>query len=136
LKIYLASRYSRISELNDYKTDLEALGHTVTSRWLGGDHHLSEVYAPKKARRFAVDDISDIDAADCLIQFPDEAREPSTSRGGQHTEFGYALGTGKRIIIVGFRQHVFHYLPGIEFYETWKRCLRTAPALRDREIVA
>jgi len=38
LRIYLASRLSRIKELQYYREQLEAKGHTVTSRWLNGDH--------------------------------------------------------------------------------------------------
>ena len=36
MKIYLAARYSRREELCGYRSELEAIGHTVTSRWLNG----------------------------------------------------------------------------------------------------
>jgi hypothetical protein len=42
----------------------------------------------------------------------------------RHTEFGIGLALGKRLILVGeHREHVFHYLPVVEVYETWALCL-------------
>ena len=38
MKIYLAAKYSRMEELREYRNQLIALGHTVTSRWLDGNH--------------------------------------------------------------------------------------------------
>jgi nucleoside 2-deoxyribosyltransferase len=124
VKIYLASRYSRIDELNTYADDLLEAGHWVTSRWLEGYHHLSDEYQPKLAKKFATEDIADVEKADCLIIFPDPPRESSTTRGGMNVEFGYAFAAGKRVIIVGPRCNVFHYLPGIEHYAEWEQCLR------------
>lgn len=131
MKIYLAARYSKRLELCELKSHIESLGHTITSRWLLGGHQwngmASAVWSdeqeaagiiPPAAVRFAQDDIEDIGACDCLIAFPDTPREPSTSRGGMHVELGYALGIGKRIIVCGIRQNVFHLLPEVEFLET------------------
>src|ERR1051326_9011756 len=107
MNIYLAARYSRRLELCEIKTQLEKRGHAVTSRWLLGGHQwngtahkLADEYEngskiPPGAVRFAQDDIEDIDLADLVIVFPDEPRKPSTSRGGMHVEFGYALAKGK-----------------------------------------
>lgn len=41
------------------------------------------------------------------------------SRGARHVEFGLALGTGKRLLVVGYRENIFHVLPAVEYYETW-----------------
>jgi hypothetical protein len=40
--IYLAARYSRREELCGYRTDLERAGFTVTSRWLNGEHQITD----------------------------------------------------------------------------------------------
>jgi nucleoside 2-deoxyribosyltransferase len=125
MKIYLAARYSRIDELNKYRDDLEEAGHWVTGRWLNGNHQLGDTYDPQDAIRFALDDLEDVDRADLLICFPDEPREemPAPSRGGMHVELGYALGRGLRVMIVGPRQNVFHFLPWIDQFDTWEECL-------------
>ena len=46
------------------------------------------------------------------------------NRGGRHVEFGMALARrllsgAPRLIVVGYRENVFHYAPEVEFYETW-----------------
>jgi len=46
MKIYLAARYSRREELAAYRTELEALGHTVQARWLNGEHQLANDGTP------------------------------------------------------------------------------------------
>ena len=121
-----------------YKRLLEDRGHSVTSRWLLGGHQwngaASSVWSdaqeaagiiPPAAVRFAQDDIEDIDESDVLIAFPDEPRKPSTSRGGMNVEFGYALGTKKRILTVGWQQNVFHILPCVEgHYDDFAQLLR------------
>ena len=42
MKIYLASRYSRIEELKGHAEELVILGHEVTSRWLKGGHRVDD----------------------------------------------------------------------------------------------
>jgi nucleoside 2-deoxyribosyltransferase len=125
MKIYLASRYSRFPEMQGYRAELESLGHTVTSRWIDGhqldDSHLS----PELEKiRFAQEDRADLIDADCVISFTEEPRTLSTSRGGRHVEFGMAIALDKRVIVVGHRENVFHSLPGVEFFESWKDALR------------
>lgn len=128
MKIYLASRYSRREELLRYSQELEALGHIITSRWLTGNHELADrddyLTAAQQAdrERFASEDWSDVKAADCVISFTEEPRG-TTSRGGRHVEFGGALMAGKRTVVVGHRENVFHCLPEVEFYPTWLDCI-------------
>ncbi len=40
-------------------------------------------------------------------------------KGGRHIEHGYAVATGKRLIVVGPRENIFHCHPATEAYETW-----------------
>lgn len=123
MKIYLASRYSRASQLREYRSELESFGHAVTSRWIDGGHELDrsgslEAQASERTR-FATEDWTDMTAADCVISFTEEPRKTNT-RGGRHVEFGGALALGKRCIVVGWRENVFHCLPNVEFFERWE----------------
>jgi hypothetical protein len=144
LKVYLAARYSRRRELCEYAAYLAAFGHSITSRWLEGNHQISDdgLSAEAKAEertRFALEDWADLMAADLCINFTEPPRG-TNSRGGRHVEFGAALASGKRVIVVGHRENVFHCLPQVEFYATWEDCFAvlrqllqdtTPPALPD-----
>lgn len=122
MKIYLASRYSRLVELCEYKSILEALyAVEVTSRWLLGNHQVDDAGLSQEAKaeereRFAVEDFEDLMAADCVMSFTETPRS-TNSRGGRHVEFGMALAAGKRCIVIGPRENVFHCLPNVEWYK-------------------
>ena len=46
--------------------------------------------------------------------------------GGSHVEFGLALAQGKRVIVVGPRENVFHYLlPESQIFGTWNQAFAT-----------
>lgn len=127
MKIYLASRYSRHVELRAYRGDLQTRGHTVTSRWINGDHQIDDQGLSAQAKeseriRFAQEDRDDLVGADCVISFT-EAPRSSNSRGGRHVEHGMGLALGKRVIVVGHRENVFHCLPEVEFFKTWPEAL-------------
>lgn len=136
MKIYLAARYSRREELCRYRAELEAMGHTVTSRWLDGNHQISDYGTPinddgesitafgqteraaQLRQQFAEEDLQDVVDADLLIAFTELPRS-SASRGGRHVELGVAIGMRKYVMIVGPRENVFCWLPGIPVYTTW-----------------
>lgn len=130
MKIYLASRYSRRYELIGVRAVLEKLGHSVTSRWLNGDHQISDTGLGPTSRlgddaeriRFACEDWEDVLAADWVISFTEEPRAIN-SRGGRHVEFGAAMALNKRCIIVGPRENVFHCLPAVEWAPNWMEFL-------------
>lgn len=141
--IYLASRYSRRLELCGYRDALRAMGHEVTSRWLDGGHQIDDAGVPigdggerlvegdggddseraaELRERFAREDIEDLVRAEALIAFTEPPRS-SASRGGRHVELGIALGRNVairqqvcRIAVVGYRENVFCWLPGITFW--------------------
>jgi hypothetical protein len=120
MKIYLASRYSRLEEMQLVSQVLGSMGHEVTSRWIMGGHQISDRGLNEGAQetlrqRFAVEDLEDVVAAECVISFTEEPRS-SLTRGGRHVEFGLALGLGKRLIVVGPRENVFHCLPQVEVF--------------------
>jgi len=134
MKIYLAARYSRNDEMRGVRDVLTAYGHEVTSRWIdqhGGELEKSftpEALAadPEGCALFARADVEDLEAADTVISFTSEG---GGGKGGRHVEFGLAAALGKRMIIVGPLENIFHTLPIVEHYPSWSGLLVTlAPA--------
>ena len=148
MKIYLAARYSRREELCAYRKQLEAVGHTVQARWLNGEHQLANDGTPigengaalvegtlrsgeqlseheqtERAAalrsKFALDDWEDVNAAELVINFTEPPRSKA-NRGGRHVEYGIALARGIPVIVVGYRENIFHWLPAVRFVETWE----------------
>lgn len=103
------------------------MGHEVTSRWLDGNHEIkpggSDQANNAERARFAVEDWADMAAADCVISWTEEPRKTNT-RGGRHVEFGGAIALGKRCVVIGYRENVFHHLPQVEFYLNWATAAR------------
>jgi hypothetical protein len=127
MRVYLAARYSRWQELAGYAEELRAIGYEVTSRWIKGDHELradGQGEADHWAVVWASEDREDLLAADIVVSFTEGADVPGRARGGRHVEFGMALETGKRLLVVGPRENVFHHLPGVERFADWPSCLR------------
>jgi hypothetical protein len=122
MKIYLAARYSRLEQMNLIAAELRQLGHVVTSRWIQGNHRMPDCAVGTRdevvfRQRFAHEDLDDLRAADCCLSVSEEPRCPT--RGGRHVEFGIAIERGLRCIVVGPREHVFHWLPEVEWYPDW-----------------
>ena len=124
MKVYLAARYSRNDEMRGVRDVLRALGHEVTSRWIDqhGGNLLESIVAgklnadPGHCAKYAQADIDDLMAADMVVSF---TSADGGGKGGRHVEFGLALGLGKRLILVGPRENVFHTLPQVEHYPDW-----------------
>jgi hypothetical protein len=139
--IYLAARYSRREELCAYRTDLQNFGYLVQARWLDGGHQISDTGNPIGEHgealvegddgsmssmaallraKFAQDDFEDVSMAQVIISFTEPPRS-TASRGGRHVEFGIGLGRADkpRLIVVGHRENIFHWLPRVEFAETF-----------------
>lgn len=143
MRIYLAARYSRREELCGYRSQLEAIGHTVTSRWLNGKHQIdnsgkpigdngealvedddnsTHVKAAALRESFAQEDLQDVLRSELLIAFTEVPRS-GHSRGGRHVEFGVALGTQTPIMVVGPRENIFCWLPQIGVFKSFAECL-------------
>jgi hypothetical protein len=118
-RIYLAGRYGRRPELGQVRRALEAFGYLVTSRWLDGHPD-----GDGNDERWAREDLEDIDAAGILVCYAERPGQRGRARGGRHVELGYALGTGKRVILVGPRENVFHHLARVTVVENTAQLLR------------
>lgn len=125
--IYLASNYSSHPTMQLRASELGVLGYRITSRWIWGDHEVrsgGQSDTDAWAVRFAEEDWADLLNADTVISFTQEpGKAGGRNRGGRHVEFGAALALGRRCIIVGWRENVFHHLPQVEFYATWEAAL-------------
>jgi nucleoside 2-deoxyribosyltransferase len=122
MRVYLAARFSRRSEMKLIRCNLEALNWTVTASWVD---LAAEGTGAAYFRQCAVSDLRDLAAADCVIAFTEEPRSSQelASRGGRHVELGIAIGLGKRTLVVGPRENVFTFLPEIEYFESWPKAL-------------
>jgi hypothetical protein len=54
-------------------------------------------------------------------------------RGGKHVETGISLALGKRILLVGSAENVFHDLPDVEHFADWPGCLARILELRESD---
>ena len=111
MKVYLAGRYQEQKTMRLVRS-VWAPEIAVTSRWIDGKHDGVE------ARTCALDDLADIDEAEALVLWNPQ-RFHGQGRGGRHVELGYALALGKRVLIVGDRENVFHSHPLVELYPDW-----------------
>jgi hypothetical protein len=106
--------------LRDCRQDLVDHGHYVTSRWIDSEIDSTDEDACALCART---DFVDVVTADTIVSFTEAPR--CASRGARHVEFGIALGLQKRMIIVGPREHVFHFYSGVERFECWGEFLST-----------
>lgn len=127
MRVYLASRFSRLPELLAHKAELEEHGIQITSRWLLGGHEWvgtsDEEIPVARNHIFATEDLEDITNADVVVCFTESARS-GPARGGRHFEAGYAYAIGKPIVVVGYRENVFYCLASMCFAEDWDHALQ------------
>lgn len=127
ISIYLASRFARGDELDGYGLEAAEHGLTVTSRWHSGQHgdpNVDSDLNDPAMPRYAAEDIVDLRRADAVVSFT----EGGGGKGGRHVEFGMGLALGKRLVLVGPREHVFHTHPSVEQYDAWPEALAALEA--------
>jgi len=125
--VYLASRFARREELRQVARELEACGYEVTSRWLDSYDALApdELDPDGRAAALAAMDLEDVRRASICVAFTEDASQVKPGRGGRHTELGIALALGLRVVLVGPREHVFHCLPDITQFGSWREARQT-----------
>jgi hypothetical protein len=107
-------------ETREAATYLRSFGIEVTSTWLTetGDPNGSMKDTPEDfCKMVARQDVEDILRADDFVIFTVDTDTP-TRRGGRHVETGIALASGKRAIVCGPRENVFHFLSGVTVCST------------------
>jgi|SRR5215217_3609997 len=117
VKIYLAAKYARREEMEEIALLLmNAHGYDITARWVFGGEE------GKTNEDIAVFDLEDVASADTVLNFTEHPNMYTT--GGRHVEFGYAIATGKRLVVIGPRENVFHSFPTVEQFDTLNDWLR------------
>lgn len=149
MRFYLAGRYDRHPEMEQFAKELREIGDEVTCEWITGVHSntLYEICAQK--------DLADLFDSDGLILFGDDlVTTPECSEfgvplvpakwatGGRHVEFGVILCTRilhdaqitvpfYRLVVVDHKQNIFHHLSQyVEFYPSLKEFI----TLRQQEL--
>ena len=122
MKAYLATHYSRKMEAIQVVHDLEDMNIEVVSTWhkephkpSTSMHEVSSAFCRRTAKR----DIKELQSADTFILLSVDPDFKFT-RGGHCVEEGWAQALGLRFLLVGPRQNVFCYLPGIKRVKTWE----------------
>lgn len=108
MKIYVASMWSARDDSRNLARKLILARHGVTSRWLLDSHSGSATPAEQRATW----DLEDVDAADALVLVTLPVGT-TYEGGGRQVEFGYAVARGKRVFVLGEREHLFCHLPQI-----------------------
>lgn len=127
-RVYLSGQFEDGTRLCEVRQQLQAAGHSVTSRWLDSaaagpaTAQASDPGADTRLGGIARQDFEDVDRSDVVVVF-NPAEACSIGRGGRHVETGYALARGKRVIVVGARGNVFHWLPEITVVPDWPALL-------------
>jgi hypothetical protein len=118
MRFYFAARFSKRFALRPFRQQLEALGHVCTSRWLDAERE-----DPEALGLCAQEDLIDIVTTDIVVNFTEPPRD--NSRGGRHCEFGIGLALNKKLVIIGPREHAFHFLPQVERFASGADFLAT-----------
>lgn len=122
--VYLSGQFEDRPVLRNVRDALVQIGLRVTSRWLDGESSIPatafahEAGSAARLATIAYQDVEDIRAADVVVVFnpPDAC---NVGRGGRHVETGYALALRRRVVLVGTRGNVFHWMPEVAVLEDW-----------------
>lgn len=117
MRFYICARYGRRDEAEQLAVQLQDMGHTITSSWLGQVESEmavdeSAVVTAQLARR----DLNEVKEADALVTLS-ELEDNPWGRGGRHVEFGAALAFGKQVFVIGPMENLFHYLPEVLVFD-------------------
>ncbi len=110
MTVYIAAPYPLIKQARALMMQLHEAGINCTSSWLIED-------SMEDTEEAALLDLADIDRCDVFVAMnPESYRNAGT--GGRHVEYGYALKSGKPIVVIGSRTNVFHRLRSCGAVET------------------
>lgn len=112
--VYLAGRTARRGELADAAAALGAGGIEVVSSWLD-DAKAGSTRTDGDAAAAAARNLRDVERCDVFVALTDG--DGSFGRGGRHVELGLALALGKRVLVAGPPEHVFHRIAAVERHD-------------------
>jgi nucleoside 2-deoxyribosyltransferase len=120
--VYIASRFKNARVVEALSAKIESIDPTIrciqTWSFKAADA-LSVNSVPTHvgmAARVARADLAEIDVAQVIVALTQDCDDKIP--GGMHVEFGYAMARGLRLVVVGPRMNVFHYLPDVIHYDT------------------
>lgn len=114
-----------------YRAQIHAeTGHVVVSGWIDDKRSSSSMDNAQK-RRVAEMNIADLGRSALCIGFCPNGELPG--HGGRHFELGAAFANGSRIWVVGEREHVFHYLPGVCWFSSWSSAFYKLQRTREED---
>lgn len=93
---------------------LSSAGARVTSTWHDIEFLRTHEHSEADRESTALRDTDEIDQADVLVL--DSGQEKYA--GGKFVEAGYALGTGKTVLVIGRRENMLLWHPLIKFANT------------------
>jgi hypothetical protein len=140
VKVYLASAYQTRPVIKGFAEELDCIGMQCTSRWLDetveiapGTTGPATDLEEGQVRGHVLDDFEDIRSADVLVLFT-ESVTGEKGGGGRHVETGYALAKGKKVIVVGDPENVFHRgAPQCTVVPNWHEAVLMLVSFRERE---
>lgn len=114
MNIYIAAPYEHRPTAVLIANALSGMGYSLCARWLTPEHDDDGKNSPlgDVPSEHALDDLEDVLDCDVLIAINPENFARSGT-GGRHVEFGIAVARSKRIILIGDRTNVFHFLPSV-----------------------
>ncbi len=145
MRIYVAGAYALRDQLRAVAAQLTTDGHVITSTWLQGTHPITAGtvaagldHGIAYITSSSAEDLAGIRSSDVLLLFTGNAMremEPGIDEarlhtGGRHVETGYALALGKRIVVVGEPENIFHRLVDVmPDFETARELMLPNPYL-------
>lgn len=105
MKLYVAAHSQE--EARAVAKILKEAGHEITSRWLDEDFSKTSEYTFIDKVGIASDDVEDVHKSEALVLLPSPRRIP----GGKFVEVGVAIGTDKRVFILGHRENMLLFHP-------------------------
>lgn len=116
IHVYLAAKFSRRDEMREVAAWLGSLGYVVTSRWLQVEE---DMLNSPEGPQWAAGDVEDVLNSDVVVFFSEAVGAPGAERGGRHVEFGVGVAAGKKLIVVGHVENIFHRHPRVVLVEGW-----------------
>src|SRR6266581_7466281 len=110
MKIYIATKWENKPYAREVRSQLEAMGHKVTSKWL--DTGANDGPWPLAAKR----DIADVQRAHIVCVLQDGYNLNEQGGCGMWVEMGIAIGLEMPVVIVTptlTKRGVFHAAPGV-----------------------
>lgn len=109
---YIAS--DNAAKAREAKNIIEALDHDVSSTWHNQDMKRTAEFTPEERAEIASNDVQDIQLSGAMILLASDDKVA----GGKFFEAGLAFGLGKPVVIVGRRENMLLWHPGIEAFDT------------------